>query len=123
MIQSCMPGIYYLYTFQVSCMFLYCIQNVWTDPLQIFLFHTDQRLTHLEKKIEQDLQLFCGEVSEDLVLKFNLVTTKQKPLYIFVVPPSISLSSVSIDTILNLFEVHAETAHVSTCNAHMHNHS
>jgi len=49
----------------------------------IFLFNTDTRLKTLEEKIEEELQEMDDEIPENLVLKFQLVTSRENPLYLF----------------------------------------
>ena len=118
-----------LSTFQVFCTFLYCgtvfrTKRIRLDrpPPDVFPFHIDHRLKCLEDKIEEEVNLFCDEVPEDFVLRFKLVSSKDKPLYIFVVPYSTSFSLAPMDTILKLFDVHVETTHIAPCNAHDHSH-
>ena len=61
-----------------------------------------------------------SEISENFTLRFKLASANDKPLYVFVVPYSTSFSSASMDTMLNLFDVHVETDHIPLCNAHDH---
>ena len=85
-------------------------------------FGTEPNLRNFERRIRKDIELIegiLGDVAEE-PLRYQLVTSKQNPTFLFTFSLSISFSSANMDVMGELFDIDIKEGAVQDCDEEGH---
>lgn len=98
-----------------------CVQLM-RAPKDTVLFGTEVTLSDFEQRIRTDIDFIQGVLGEITIepLRFKLITSKEKPLFVFSFPWSTPFSKVDVEVMAQLFNILVHEGTVDDCNIEDH---